>query len=239
MRTMSCSELNRDESVYPRTAIDDEHVFSMSEAIHSGVTMPPVIACSKTFRVVDGFHRIAAAMNVYGATATVEVLVKDYASDAEIFADAVRYNASHGRNLTLADRARCVDAAARLGIDDAILADAMHVNPLSFGGLRARSFRSVALVGQAEKDKVVNSGFKKPVDGDASPVEDPRGFFRTAPQTSLERLSLLANAARVIREIGRKTDEETRAAILSVDRAIQDWVAMQSEQDEPVASSLG
>ena len=101
MPTVKATELVQDYDLYPRAQVDGYHVREIAEALEAGVSMPPVIAEKGTKRVVDGFHRIRAAQKIHGATAKIEVVFKVYGSEAELFREAMRLNADHGRNLCL------------------------------------------------------------------------------------------------------------------------------------------
>lgn len=86
-----------DESIYPRSGVDETNVGRIESAIKIGTKLPPLIVEAKTHRLVDGRHRYAAY--VKQEVKTVEVTEKVYATEADLFADAVRFNASHGEPL--------------------------------------------------------------------------------------------------------------------------------------------
>ncbi len=99
--------LIEDFDLYPRTRVDSTHVNDMIAAMRSGQALPPVHADRAGKRLVDGWHRRRAALKLFGKDAAVlEVIWHDYADDRELFEDAVRMNAGHGRKLTAYDRAR-------------------------------------------------------------------------------------------------------------------------------------
>jgi hypothetical protein len=54
------SALVIDFSIYPRQAIDDQHVSALAEVLRAGGTLPPIVAECGTLRTVDGMHRIRA-----------------------------------------------------------------------------------------------------------------------------------------------------------------------------------
>lgn len=134
--TLKVTELVLDFSLYPRAEVDSHHVTSIAQAMANGVTMPSVVICGKTKRVVDGFHRIRAMLRLYGEDHATRVIAKRYKSEAELFLDAMRYNADHGRALTTYDKAHCALRASELQIDDDTVADCLHVDPAWVGGLR-------------------------------------------------------------------------------------------------------
>lgn len=137
MRKLKCSQLVLDFDFYPRAQVDSQHVAYMVEAMKAGSEFPPVVICKKTKRVADGFHRVRARQRHDGPDAEIQVVEKTYRNDAELFLDAMRYNAAHGRNLTQYDRAHCAILAVNLGLDDEAIAGALHVPAEKIGELRA------------------------------------------------------------------------------------------------------
>jgi hypothetical protein len=83
----------------PRLAGENrEHVRALAE---STAELPPILVHRATNRVVDGMHRLRAA--VLRGEETVRVCYYD-GPDAEAFAVGVRANVTHGLPLSLADR---------------------------------------------------------------------------------------------------------------------------------------
>ncbi len=93
----------------------------------AGEDLPPIVVDAKSKRIVDGFHRARAKQRHGGDEATIEVVLKSYASDKELFLEAVRLNAAHGRNMTTYDRAHAVILADKLGINREDLAGALRM----------------------------------------------------------------------------------------------------------------
>ena len=137
-KIMKLAELVLDYDVYPRPSLDSTHVSAMLEALESDAEFPALIACEKTKRVVDGFHRIRAFERAGIDEHTVEL--RRYASDAELVADAIRLNVTHGRRLTPYDRARCLLLAEKFGIDDKTVANAMNMTLERLGEIRSTRF---------------------------------------------------------------------------------------------------
>lgn len=125
MREMKCAELVLDFDLYPRQQIDSQHVSEMIEADKAGVEFEPVVVDKKSKRITDGFHRHRKQVRMHGPDATIMAIEKDYKTDADMFLDAMRYNANHGRALATYDRAHAILLAGRLGIDDKGVADAL------------------------------------------------------------------------------------------------------------------
>lgn len=127
MRTMKAVLLVEDFALYPRVSVDSQHVKSLRLAMQAGIVLPPIIVESKSFRIIDGFHRRRAALAEYGKDATVSVAVKKYNNEKELVLDAIKYNSSHGRNLSAYDRTHCAINAVDQGIDKKIVAQSLNV----------------------------------------------------------------------------------------------------------------
>lgn len=136
MKKMKACELILDFDLYPRNNVDSHNVRNLTDALAAGSELPPVIIDKKSKRVVDGFHRVRAYMNHGGEDAEVDVVEKVYKNDAEMFLDAMRYNASHGAKLDPCDRTHCVLVAERLSIPLDAVAGALHMPVDKLGALR-------------------------------------------------------------------------------------------------------
>lgn len=136
MRTMKAAELVLDFELYPRNNVDSHNVRTLVDALAAGAELPPVIICQKTKRVADGFHRVKSVLKFFGDDAEIQVVEKRYKTDADLFLDAMRYNASHGCKLDPCDRTHCVIIAERLQIPLESVAGALHVPADRLGSLR-------------------------------------------------------------------------------------------------------
>lgn len=143
MRRLQVGELILDFSLYPRQSIDPQNVTHLREALDAGVSLPPVVACGKTLRVVDGFHRVRTYLHRHGPTFEVDVDDRDYANDAELFADAIRFNSAHGRGLTSYDRAHCTIVAQRINLPADLMARCMNITPNKLSDIRATRLAAV------------------------------------------------------------------------------------------------
>lgn len=119
--TLPIGKLVLDYTLYPRHQVDDETVRRLVVALRAGETLPPVICEADSGRVVDGFHRIAALKRHAGETAIIRVEQRVYKNEAELFGEAIRQNARHGRALSAFDLARCITRGTELGLDRATL----------------------------------------------------------------------------------------------------------------------
>ncbi len=126
---IKANELVEDFDLYPRMEVNSAHVTHIAEAIESGAVLPPIIACAKSKRVVDGFHRRRANVRLFGDEAEVEVELRTYKTEADILLDALRLNSEHGRNMSTADRMHSLILAEKVGLSDAKVAVVLHVRP--------------------------------------------------------------------------------------------------------------
>jgi len=131
------STLVLDYDFYPREQIQSFHVRQMVEAMEAGVILPPIIVDRKSKRVVDGFHRVRAYQKLYGKDATIPAILKTYKTEADMFADGIALNTTHGRPLTPYDKARCIARAEELKMEPQMTARALNMTPERLGELRA------------------------------------------------------------------------------------------------------
>jgi hypothetical protein len=95
---MQLSELKIDDSIYPRAGVSDFNVQRMISAMKAGATLPPIVIDAVGNRIVDGRHRYEAYLRQ--ELKSIEIVQKSYASEGDLYADAVRLNISHGQALT-------------------------------------------------------------------------------------------------------------------------------------------
>ena len=97
-----------DSTIYPRHRIDDTNVRGLVHAMEAGADIPPIIVDKKSMRVVDGVHRVKAAVQLKAETIDAEM--HNYKSEADMLEDAIRRN-MHGKQLSPYDQARCFTLA--------------------------------------------------------------------------------------------------------------------------------
>ena len=124
---MKLSDLILDFDLYPRPVVDRTNVASIVHALEAGNRLPAIVADAESKRVVDGFHRCRAYERVLGPDALVPVLLRDYASEAAMFTDAIELNAAQGKRLTSYDVAFAATRAAELGLSRQEVATALHL----------------------------------------------------------------------------------------------------------------
>ena len=136
MREMKAAELVLDFDLYPRNNLDAHNVRGIVDALEAGVELPPVVIDATSKRVVDGFHRTRAKLRHGGDDAMIVVIEKKYKAEADIFLDAMRYNAAHGARLDPCDRTRCTIIAEQLHIPLIAVAGALNMPLDKLGRLR-------------------------------------------------------------------------------------------------------
>jgi len=127
--TLSLSKLVLDFDLYPRTAVSSTNVRNLVAALEAGHELPPLVVDRKSKRVVDGFHRYNAHKRVSGPDAEVEVELRTFKSDVELFAAAVEYNVGHGKQLDEIEKRRVVFRLQEMGADEDAVAAVLHTTP--------------------------------------------------------------------------------------------------------------
>ncbi len=136
MRKIKAAELTLDFTLYPRNNVDSQHVTSLANALAAGSKLPAVVICKKSKRVADGVHRVKAHLQFLGKDAEIECIEKTYKTDADFFADAMRFNAIHGAKLDPCDRAHCIIIGEKLGLSISQIAGALNVPAERLGALK-------------------------------------------------------------------------------------------------------
>lgn len=110
-------ELVFDWNLWPRSEageLDHTNIQRLKAAIVAGVKIPPVIANQKDYRIIDGFHRVKAYLLLFGDEAEIEVELKNYKNEGEMFLDSARLNNNHGLPLSPSDRAHAIEKSKKL-----------------------------------------------------------------------------------------------------------------------------
>jgi hypothetical protein len=127
MVTMQLSDLVFDYEFYPRTEVDSTHVNRMIAADKAGVKFPDYIIDKSSKRVIDGFHRGKKDKILHGPDCQVHCTEKEYRNEGEMFLDAMRLNAHHGRPLSPFDRARCALKCRKYKVSMKLIASALNM----------------------------------------------------------------------------------------------------------------
>lgn len=142
---LKLSELVFDFDLYPRAEVDSHHVSVLRAADQAGAVFPPYVIDAASKRVIDGFHRGKKDRLEHGPDCEVECIAKTYRNEGEMFLDAMRYNAAHGRALTMYDRARCALRCRKFKLAITAIASALGMTPAALKAIgegRTASVRS-------------------------------------------------------------------------------------------------
>lgn len=120
-------QLILDFSIYPRTQVDAVHTKAIRHAIEAGEDLPPIVAEASTLRIVDGFHRYSAYKQLHGMGFELEVDLRDYESEADLWAASLSYNTGHGKALTFYEKAAAIVKAEKLGITKGDVAKVLRI----------------------------------------------------------------------------------------------------------------
>jgi ParB-like chromosome segregation protein Spo0J len=168
----------------PRTSGEDEaHIRLLSE-VHGD--LPPILVHRETMRVVDGMHRLRAAMRLGKASIRVRYLT----GDADVaFLMAVRANTKHGLPLSLAER----EAAA-----SRILSAEPEWSDRAIAMITGLSARTVAAVRGRERAHIPTRDTRLGWDGRVRPLDPAAGRRRAIemiarqPHASLREIATVA-----------------------------------------------
>lgn len=179
-----------------------EHVRTLAE---SGHEFPPIIVQRGTMRVIDGVHRVAAA--VIRGEEYVKVCYFD-GTDDDAFLLAVIANAKHGLPLSLADRTA---AAARIVLTHPDWSDR------AIGAAAGLAHKTVAAVRLRVQQTDAAGVKRRGRDGRLRPVSTTEGRLRAAeilarnPRATLQELSAEAGialaTAKEVRDRVRRGDD--------------------------------
>jgi hypothetical protein len=127
-KTIKAIELVMDWNLWPRQSVerlDCTNISRMRDALRNGITLPPIIVDKSTYKIIDGFHRTKAHLDVYGEGAEIEVLFKTYKDEAEMYLEAGRLNAAHGLPMSPKDKVHFILKARKLKIPPLAIAEAL------------------------------------------------------------------------------------------------------------------
>jgi len=141
-----------DEAFFPRHAIDRQNVAGMKEALTNGISLPPIVACKKTKKIIDGYHRFMALVELFGEDAKHEITFETYRSDKQRLMRAIQLNYTHGLKLSRYDLAHCVILGQKWDLSKEDIAKGLGVRPEYIEGITrdrfARNGGSNALQGK-------------------------------------------------------------------------------------------
>jgi ParB-like chromosome segregation protein Spo0J len=118
------ADLVFDEELYPRRHIDTQRIRLLTRAVEGGATLPPIVVCRKTKKIIDGVHRYHVAMELEADKIDAEL--RNYANDGERIKAASLLNATHGLPLNEGDRLKVIAMAENLGLRDPEIAEMLQ-----------------------------------------------------------------------------------------------------------------
>jgi ParB-like chromosome segregation protein Spo0J len=165
----------------PRLAGEDEdHTRRLAE---TEAELPPILVHRATMRVIDGMHRLHAAM----ASGRREIRVRFFDGDEnEAFLHAVRENVTHGLPLSLEDRR----AASRR-----IIAACPHLSDRAIARYTGLSDKTVSAIRERSSAESPQSSKRIGMDGRARPLNSTEGrrraveFLTARPDASLREVA--------------------------------------------------
>ncbi|MGO1051477.1 ParB/RepB/Spo0J family partition protein [Crossiella sp. CA198] len=185
VRLVAVSAL-RAESMSPRQAGENiEHVRLLAD---STAELPPILVHRSSMRVIDGMHRLLAA--VARGRGEVEACFFD-GPERDAFVLAVRANIAHGLPLSAADRSAAAGRILRSHPEwsDRLIAKVAGLSPGTVAGIRQRDDRAgapLARIGRDGRARPMNSA-----DGRRKAGE----LFAERPTASLREVAKAAGVA--------------------------------------------
>jgi ParB-like chromosome segregation protein Spo0J len=181
----------------PRLAGEDEgHTRRLAEI---ETELPPILVHRSTMRVIDGMHRLRAAM----ADGRQEIRVRFFDGDEDdAFLHAVRENVTHGLPLTLDDRR----AAAQR-----IIATSPNMSDRAIGRNTGLSDKTISAIRERSSAESAQSSKRVGVDGRTRPLNSSEGRRRAVELiTARPDASLREVAARAGISVGTAHDVRKR-----------------------------
>lgn len=135
---------------------DADHVRALAEILDD---VPPIVVHADTMRVIDGVHRVHAAIATGRSTIRA---VMFHGDEAEAQFEAIRTNVAHGKPLTLREREAAAIHVLQLMPDwsDRRIAAGTGLSPRTVARIRARATADSA----RSRARVGRDGRKRPVD---------------------------------------------------------------------------
>ncbi|HSR76414.1 MAG TPA: hypothetical protein VLN57_07485 [Xanthobacteraceae bacterium] len=123
-------QLNRivlDEKLRARASgLNPLAVHRLVEAYGAGARFPPLIVEKGTHRLVDGWTR-HAAYQLLGLK-QIDVEIRSYHDETELFADAVRFNIQHGQPFTGYDIKHAIARLEKLGLGHSAISELVRMS---------------------------------------------------------------------------------------------------------------
>jgi hypothetical protein len=206
---------------------DIKHVRALAEV---GNELPPIVVHRATMQVIDGMHRVRAA--ILSGVAHVEALLFEGAED-EAFLLAVRLNVAHGLPLSRADR---VAAAIRIihsspQWSDRAIARAAGLSDKTVASIRRRASAEIPHLA----DRIGRDGRIRPV----SPAAGRRMASDLIAKNPDAAISEIATRAGISPGTARDVRERLRNGLDPVPPRQRDTSGSQPGESRPAGSRAG
>jgi len=129
-KTVKAIELVFDWNLWPRhkaEVLDATNLNQLRDALRAGMRFPPVVVDASSLRIVDGFHRTRAVLDVFGEEGEIDAEMRSYKKDEEMFLEAGALN-NHGLKLGPLDRAYFILKARKMKIPPEAIAIALGMD---------------------------------------------------------------------------------------------------------------
>lgn len=215
-RRVWVEDLTIDDSIQPRSALNQSRIDEFAEMYQGGVDMPAVevhMVAGKMY-LCDGFHRVAGALKA--GLKSVEALVFEHSSRAQLMVAAVKANSLHGQPLTRAERRNSV---VRI------------VEAFSESGWPWSQTEIAKMVGysQSQVSRILSEHFGKDQPDEVQP--DRSGLDAVIAQ-EYQRVTKMDEDRKAARELPEAPTDAERAMHDDVERARKhtDWIVMYLKQ---------
>jgi ParB-like chromosome segregation protein Spo0J len=182
----------------PSPRLDGEDKAHIARLAEIEGPLPPVLVDRRSMRVIDGMHRLMAAMLT--GQETISVQYYD-GSEADAFLRAVEANVTHGLPLTLADRRA---AAARIVRSHPHMSDRSISELVGLANKTVGTIRRSAGAAPQVHSRVGRDGKVRPLDG-ALGRERAAALMAEQPDASLREVARAAGVSPgTVRDVRRR-----------------------------------
>jgi ParB-like chromosome segregation protein Spo0J len=165
---------------------DEAHITRLAEVEGP---LPPILVDRRSMRVIDGNHRLKAA--VLQGSATIDVVYFE-GTEADAFLYAVQANVAHGLPLSLADRRA---AALRITVSHPHMSDRLIAEAAGLGSTTVAAIRhSSAGMAPQPSARIGKDGKLRPLDG-AEGRHRAAALMAEHPQNSLREVARSAGVS--------------------------------------------
>jgi hypothetical protein len=131
-KTVKVLELVLDWKLWPRHEagkLDSTNVAKLRHILEDGRSFnTPIVADADGLRVIDGFHRCRALLDVYGDDAETEVVLRSYKDEVAMRLEAARYANSGSLQLTPKDKVHFALGMRRDHVPWPLIAEALDMD---------------------------------------------------------------------------------------------------------------